>query len=1204
MSADLEERKIYDDNEPAWRTNLEEDVDAPSATDDDLPEGHPSRNKKVDSVSDLKQAEEKTGESKDSKSAMNYTGDDNNEKSSRLSRLRSSAAGLSSNRKALFIGAGTGGVFIVVIFALIMLSSLKVMHFGEVLSAAGYARLNGVFQERSTQIMFDNAATVGEGNISLRGRTIIDRVKFRNLDQQIAKLGQEGKVKFVLDDGNLQGIQLPESNKSITLDGITKDLGYGEKFTDISKGWSKLNPQDYRRVAAVRSEFVKQVKTGVNEGLATESRAVRGRVVKTIADNSGFKWSRWRNKAREYVGLKPTEAAVKNMVEGVEDTSPSKPLDTGIEQIDKAASDFKNGEKIKANIEKNGGTFDLAKFEADISADMIKGQKVQKAAGEIGIGVMIATVGCMANQAFSRVDEVAANNEKSAENMSFMQMSARDQQARGESVDEAIGAEAATLNGADQSPYYQYANGQPVTNPDSVDTPRIKPKYSGIADFISFISNPLNLAPGGSLLPEGFKEQSAEKFCGALLSPQGAATAAVAEVGVQAGFAFLTGGGSAAASQGAGRAALDIFITSLKDAGISTARGLVSKKAVGTLAALTAYDFGLQFVARQLSGADFAGTDVGASKFEKTAVGTSLLQSKRLRAVGGAPITNEEAAQVDQPYQKQKQAYWNSKGTFARYLAIENPKSLLGQVSAVLPSNSNSATSSVASMFSHIGSMLSGSMFKPILASMGLGNSASAATEYNPYFDIQQWGFSPDEMEKIRNDPSYSFFNNLDRISDAKITELDAKYSKCFDPATLQVEVEKLTECSKDELRKDDEMFRYRLTKLDDDIIKMLEQDPETIGQEEVAETAQPTNNKIYVVGDSLTVGMRDSGALSTKLSTVGWQPTQIQATVGDRVEDAVPKVDADKSNVAAAGTVVVMLGTNTSTDFPGKIKSMVEKIKSINSSATIYWMNAKTDKSDYGDINKAIQDQSTPLGYKVIDWASEYTTNKAAYPGGGDGIHLSAKGYNAKADYLVKILGPPAATAATNTSGIVGDIGNSSDSVPCAPGTKDLGVADSKYRGSKKLEQGVLKIRLCQIPEIPGKGEDPTGRALMGGAVLNSRVSGAWSALAKQAQSEGVGLSANSSFRLNDSCGGTGDGSSCARPGTSPHQLGAAIDFGSMSLKSGSTTSCGGRARLPSSKQWSWMFANAEKWGIEQYSYEAWHWDLLGGANRCNSSE
>ncbi len=190
------------------------------------------------------------------------------------------------------------------------------------------------------------------------------------------------------------------------------------------------------------------------------------------------------------------------------------------------------------------------------------------------------------------------------------------------------------------------------------------------------------------------------------------------------------------------------------------------------------------------------------------------------------------------------------------------------------------------------------------------------------------------------------------------------------------------------------------------------------------------------------------------------------------------------------------------------------------------------------------------------------------------------------------------------STNGIVGDIGLNSDSVPCPSGTTDKGVADSKYTGARKKESGVLKIRLCQIPDIPGNGADASGNIVSGGAIVNSRVAGAWAALAKAAKAEGVNLRSNSSFRLFDSCGGSGDGSACARPGQSPHQLGIAIDFQDMGLKAGSTTSCSNRARLPNSPQWSWMFKNAEKWGIEQYSFEAWHWDLLGGGNRCNSSE
>ena len=51
MSVDLEDKPdIYDDNQPSWKTNLQDDeleaaYNSPSATDDDLPEGHPSKSK-------------------------------------------------------------------------------------------------------------------------------------------------------------------------------------------------------------------------------------------------------------------------------------------------------------------------------------------------------------------------------------------------------------------------------------------------------------------------------------------------------------------------------------------------------------------------------------------------------------------------------------------------------------------------------------------------------------------------------------------------------------------------------------------------------------------------------------------------------------------------------------------------------------------------------------------------------------------------------------------------------------------------------------------------------------------------------------------------------------------------------------------------------------------------------------------------------
>ena len=119
---------------------------------------------------------------------------------------------------------------------------------------------------------------------------------------------------------------------------------------------------------------------------------------------------------------------------------------------------------------------------------------------------------------------------------------------------------------------------------------------------------------------------------------------------------------------------------------------------------------------------------------------------------------------------------------------------------------------------------------------------------------------------------------------------------------------------------------------------------------------------------------------------------------------------------------------------------------------------------------------------------------------------------------------------------------------------------------------------------------------------MVNSRVAQAWLGLAQAAKAAGISLVSNSSFRLADSCGGSGDGSLCATAGSSPHQLGIAIDFNGMDVTGTSTTSCSGRAKDPSNPAWNWLYSNAEKWGIKQYTKEAWHWDLLNTASRCSS--
>lgn len=59
------------------------------------------------------------------------------------------------------------------------------------------------------------------------------------------------------------------------------------------------------------------------------------------------------------------------------------------------------------------------------------------------------------------------------------------------------------------------------------------------------------------------------------------------------------------------------------------------------------------------------------------------------------------------------------------------------------------------------------------------------------------------------------------------------------------------------------------------------------------------------------------------------------------------------------------------------------------------------------------------------------------------------------------------------------------------------------------------------------------------------------------------------------------------ALPGTSIHERGQAIDFGSMCFPSGKT--------CPGNKRWEWLTANAGKYGFKPLSSEAWHWSVTG---------
>lgn len=186
----------------------------------------------------------------------------------------------------------------------------------------------------------------------------------------------------------------------------------------------------------------------------------------------------------------------------------------------------------------------------------------------------------------------------------------------------------------------------------------------------------------------------------------------------------------------------------------------------------------------------------------------------------------------------------------------------------------------------------------------------------------------------------------------------------------------------------------------------------------------------------------------------------------------------------------------------------------------------------------------------------------------------------------------------------IAGDPYTDSTGVSCAAGTEELsGVHDAYVNGNR------FAVKLCALTNLPSSGdEDNPGGAFYteganGRAVVNSRVSGAWYALVRDAAAAGITLKASSSFRsmANQEAlwARNPNPERVARPGHSSHQAGVAIDFANISAEGGQD--CGpGRATEAGNPAWEWLYYNAATYGFKQYSAEAWHWDAFPSPNRC----
>lgn len=199
----------------------------------------------------------------------------------------------------------------------------------------------------------------------------------------------------------------------------------------------------------------------------------------------------------------------------------------------------------------------------------------------------------------------------------------------------------------------------------------------------------------------------------------------------------------------------------------------------------------------------------------------------------------------------------------------------------------------------------------------------------------------------------------------------------------------------------------------------------------EVGCASSAVNSKLYVLGDSLTVGMRDQGQLSEKLTSNGWTDITIQATSGDNIAAVLPKVDADQTKISEASTAVIGLGTNPDTDFPARLNELVTKIRSYNNDIKLFWINVYSDgvgRDNQQTVNQELNHASAELNFTIINWRGEATANPDAYPFAADHVHHTPEGFVARAAFVTEKIGVPPAVVggvsgvATTANDLVGD--------------------------------------------------------------------------------------------------------------------------------------------------------------------------------------
>lgn len=157
---------------------------------------------------------------------------------------------------------------------------------------------------------------------------------------------------------------------------------------------------------------------------------------------------------------------------------------------------------------------------------------------------------------------------------------------------------------------------------------------------------------------------------------------------------------------------------------------------------------------------------------------------------------------------------------------------------------------------------------------------------------------------------------------------------------------------------------------------------------------------KIYVIGDSLTVGMRDAGGLEAKLTASRWTVVKIEALGGQPINWGLGRLRADTATLATTESVLIGLGTNNIGDVVAgdgsttiiqagvdrvkqQMQDMIDVTRAAKPGAKIYWTDfygkgslttrygSFNLEAAYGALNAGLRDVAGRNNVTVLPWSA-----------------------------------------------------------------------------------------------------------------------------------------------------------------------------------------------------------------------------------------